>query len=95
MADPQDDAPKVTMYRTRSCPFCVMAAQFLESLDVPFEEVALDDHPDRRGFTDSLKPGHYTVPLVMVGDEPVGGFDELRALHARGELFSTLRLDKS
>ena len=83
--------PEVTMYRTRGCPFCVMAAEFLQGLSVPFREVFLDDHPDRRGFTNELMPGHHTVPLVMVGDRPVGGLAELHSLHGQGELEPLLR----
>lgn len=79
------------MYRTSGCPFCVMAAEFLDGLGYEFEEVSLDDHPDRRELTNSILSGHYTVPLVVVGDRPVGGLDELQALHAAGELDQALR----
>lgn len=68
-----------------------MAAELMSHLGVDFEEVNLDEHPDRRGLTNSILPGHDTVPLVVVGDRPVGGFDELRALHAAGELEQALR----
>ena len=86
-----NDQATVTMYRTRGCPFCVMAAEFLEDEDIQFVEVFLDDHPDRRGFTSSLKPGHATVPLIIVGEQPIGGLDELRMLHASGGLEEILR----
>ena len=82
--------PAVTVYRTRPCPFCIAAEQLLRDRGVPFEEVYLDDHPNRRAFTANLKPGHYTVPLVMRGDEPIGGFDDLRALDVRGCLKAEL-----
>ena len=89
--NPMNDQVAVTMYRTRGCPFCVMAAEFLEREEIEFEEVFLDDHADRRGFTAELMPGHFTVPLVVVGGRPVGGLDELRRVHASGELGSLLR----
>jgi glutaredoxin 3 len=79
-------AARVTMYRTRSCPFCVAAADFLDARGIAYDEVMIDDHPDRQGFTASLKPGHYTVPLIVIGDRPLGGYDDLRAADARGEL---------
>ena len=88
-----DSSPSalVKMYRTSSCPFCIMAAELLNHLGVEFEEIDLDGHPDRRGLTNSILPGHHTVPLVVVGERPLGGFDELRALHAAGTLEDALR----
>ena len=81
---------KITMYRTSGCPFCVQAERFLESKGLKFDQVLLDDHPDRRGFTNSLKPGHYTVPLVVVDDEPIGGMDDMAALERTGRLDEVL-----
>ena len=77
---------RITVYRTRGCPFCVAAEQMLEARELDFEQVYLDDHPDRRGFVENILPGHRTVPLVMVDGSPLGGFNELRAMDARGEL---------
>lgn len=81
-------AQRVVMYRTTGCPFCVAAEQFLNDKGVPLEQIFLDDHPDRRGFTSSILPGHYTVPLILIGERAIGGFDDLRALDAAGELDS-------
>ena len=30
--------------------------------------------------------GRYTFPQILVGDTPIGGYDELRALDAAGRL---------
>lgn len=81
----------VKMYRTRSCPFCIMAADLLRELGIEFEEISLDDHPDRRGATAAILPGHHTVPLVVIGDEPIGGLDALRAMHAQGALLPAIQ----
>ncbi len=81
----------VTVYRTRSCPFCVMAAKLLDQINAAVEEVFLDDHPDRSGFTHGILPGHYTVPLILVGDRPIGGFSELRRMQESGDLQGLLR----
>lgn len=74
------DQPRVTVYRTASCPFCIEAVRLLRSLGVEPEEVPLDDHPDRRVATEAILPGHRTVPLIVVGDRPVGGYQDLREL---------------
>ena len=76
----------ITVYRTRYCPFCVETERFLTKAGVAFEEIFLDDHQDRQSFTDSIMPGHGTVPLILIGDEPIGGYRELLDLHASGEL---------
>lgn len=85
MSEPAANA-RVVVYRTASCPFCVMAVQLLESKGIPLEQVHLDDHPDHRGHVESIKPGHRTVPLIVIDGEALGGFDDLRALDARGGL---------
>jgi len=77
---------KVTVYRTRYCPFCVAADRMLRKLGVDFEEIPLDDHDDRRGFTAELMPGHYTVPLILIDDQPIGGYQEMMALQGDGRL---------
>lgn len=82
------DQPKIVVYRTAHCPFCIAAHDLLEARGLDFEEVALDQEPDRRAFTSSILPGHNTVPLVVIGDKPIGGFQELRAMEASGGLIS-------
>lgn len=74
------------MYRTRSCPFCVAAERLLLHKGVTFDQVYLDDHPDRRSFTAGILPGHYSVPLVVIDEEPIGGFDTMQELESRGAL---------
>ena len=77
---------KITMYRTRGCPFCIAAEDLLEARGLVFDQVYLDDHPDRSAFTAAILPGHGTVPLIVLDDDPLGGFDRLRELDAQGEL---------
>ncbi|MFO1051442.1 MAG: glutaredoxin domain-containing protein [Planctomycetota bacterium] len=78
--------PRVVVYRIQGCPYCIDAVDLLLRRGVPFTEIALDDHPDRRAFTASIKPGHRTVPLIVIDGTPLGGFDDLCALDARGGL---------
>ncbi len=86
----QDQQSKVTVYRTSTCPFCVAAERLLKTHGVEFEEVLLDDHPDRRGFTETIKPGHRSVPLVVIDDTPLGGLDDLETWIEAGGV-ATLR----
>ena len=77
---------RVVVYRTSRCPFCVAAEQLLDQHGIPIQQIYLDDHPDRRGFTSSILPGHRTVPLVLIDDQAIGGYQELQALAEAGGL---------
>ncbi|MBD3649018.1 MAG: glutaredoxin 3 [Pseudomonadales bacterium] len=83
-------ASKVLMYGTRYCPFCMRARALLESKGVAFEEILVDEAPDRRKEMIE-KSGRYTVPQIWVGDEHIGGCDELYALERQGGLDERLK----
>ncbi len=74
----------VTLYSTDWCPYCKNAKAFLASKGVPFEEIDLTDDDDGRE-TLVQKTGRRTVPQMFVGDVHIGGYDDLRALDARGQ----------
>ncbi len=76
----------VVVYRTRTCPFCIAAEDLLQARGIAFDEIHLDESPDRRAVTAAILPGHTTVPLVLIDDQPIGGYDALRALDRSGEL---------
>lgn len=77
---------RITVYRTAACPFCVAAEQLLEAKGVRFDQIYLDDHPDRRSFVAKILPGHRTVPLILIDGKAIGGFDQLRQLDSNGGL---------
>lgn len=85
-AVPAPDSVRVVVYRTSSCPFCVAAVRLLTAKGIAFREESLDRHPDRWSATAAIKPGHSTVPLIVIDGEPLGGFEELVELEARGGL---------
>lgn len=75
----------VVMYSSRFCPFCVRAKALLNSKGVQFEEILVDGAPDlRREMME--KSGRHTVPQIWVGDEHVGGCDDLFALDRANKL---------
>ena len=81
---------EIKMYRTRSCPFCIMAAAWFRDRGLQVEEIYLDSHPNRRQVTSSIKPGHTTVPLIVIDGEPLGGLDDLRLVEDHGDLDALL-----
>ena len=78
--------PKVLMYSTGVCPYCVMAERLLRSKGVQeIEKVRVDIEPARREEM-MTRTGRRTVPQVYIGETHVGGFDDLAALDKAGKL---------
>lgn len=76
---------KVTVYTTEYCPYCHRAKDLLKRKKVVFEEVDLT-HNDAKREELERKTGCMTVPMIFIGDEFVGGSDDLHALERSGEL---------
>lgn len=84
-----NQTPKVVLYTTRFCPFCVRAKSLLDHKQVSFEEIAVDNNPDKRREM-MEKAGRHTVPQIWIGETHVGGCDELFMLERAGKLDSLL-----
>lgn len=82
----KDQNAKVQVYLIQGCPFCTATVQLLGELGIGFETIDLSSRADRRDVVSAILPGHYSVPLVLIDDEPIGGNSELQALHASGQL---------
>jgi glutaredoxin 3 len=75
----------VRMYSTRVCPYCIRAKSLLNNRKIPFEEIDVSmDHEKRAWLVRAT--GRRTVPQIFIGEESIGGFEELRALDVSGEL---------
>ena len=74
----------VVMYGTRTCGYCMSARRMLDSKGVVYEDIRVDEHPERRSEISDL--GLLTVPQIWIGERHVGGFDEMWALERAGEL---------
>ncbi len=83
--------PKVVMYCTEICPFCVMAERLLLKKGVKdLEKRRVDLDPDLREEMMRITRRR-TVPQIFIGDTHVGGYDDLSALDRRGQLDELLR----
>ena len=76
---------KVLIYTMTICPYCIAAKKLLKKKGVPFEEVNLDEHPERWAECEK-RSGRETVPQIFFGDRHIGGCDDLDALNKSGEL---------
>lgn len=83
--------PKVTMYSTEHCPFCVMAERLLIKKGVKeIEKLRVDRDPTLREHMMQITRRR-TVPQIFIGDIHVGGYDDLSALDRRGQLDELLK----
>jgi glutaredoxin 3 len=76
---------RVLMYSTAVCPYCQAAERLLRAKGViEIEKVRIDLDPVRREEM-MTRTGRRTVPQIYIGEQHVGGFDDLAALdHAGG-----------
>ena len=78
--------PKVLMYATAVCPYCINAERLLVAKGVKdIEKIRVDLQPEQR-MEMMQKTGRRTVPQIYIDDLHIGGFEELRALDLAGKL---------
>ena len=59
-----------------------MVKKIFDDLNVPYEEIGVDQYPERRQEMTRITNRH-TVPQVFIGDRYVGGCDDTQnALHS-------------
>jgi glutaredoxin 3 len=63
----------------------------MQDKGVTFEEINLDEHPERRGEMISRAQGRSSVPQIFIDGEGVGGCDDVFELERRGKLDELLR----
>lgn len=76
---------RVVMYTTTWCGYCERARRLLRARGIPFDDIDVTRDPEtRRRVIDET--GHRTVPVVLIGDQLIGGSDDLHALDRAGAL---------
>ena len=83
--------PKVTIYTTNICPYCVRAKALLTKKGVGYEELNIEGN---RGYMRDMlqRSQRRTVPQIFIDDFHVGGYDDLAELNAFGKLDPLLGL---
>ena len=83
--------PRISMYCTALCPYCLAAERLLKNKGVSnIDKIRIDLQPAKRAEM-MERTGRRTVPQIYIDDRHVGGFDDLAALDAAGELDPLLR----
>ncbi len=78
-------AASVRVYLTGWCPYCAAAKNLLDKKGVSYETIDLTKQPDKRPEMQTLS-GRTSVPQIFIGEQHIGGFDDMNALDRRGEL---------
>lgn len=78
--------PKITIYTTPICPYCVRAKQLFKHKGVVFEEVDVAFDQSRRAEMVERAGGRRTVPQIFIDNIHVGGCDDLYELEHEGKL---------
>lgn len=77
---------EIVMYTSSHCPYCANAERLLMSKGVEeINKIRIDSDPSLR-VEMMERTGRRTVPQIYIGDQHIGGFDDLRALDQTGGL---------
>lgn len=61
-------AKTITIYTTNTCAYCIMVKRWLKTKDLSYQEVNLEEHPERQKEMMELS-GQMAVPVTVVADE--------------------------
>lgn len=75
----------IIIYTKNYCPYCKRAVTLLKNKGVKFKEV--DVTYDQKTFKEiEMRTGWDTVPQIFIGDQFIGGCDDMHHLEKKGEL---------
>jgi len=75
----------ITMYESLICGYCRAARRLFKNKDWEFTSIVVDGQPLLREEME-VKSGGHTVPQIFINGQHIGGYDDMAALEAKGEL---------
>lgn len=78
--------PRIEIYTTPTCPYCLAAKELLTKKGVAFDEIPVSGDPEGRRRMIERAQGRTTVPQIFIDDRHIGGCDDLYALDSEGGL---------
>ena len=81
---------QVEIYTSPLCGYCHAAKHLLTKKGVSFSEINVMMNPAKRQEMMQRAHGRHTVPQIFIGQEHVGGYDDLSALERAGKLDAKL-----
>ena len=82
---------KVTIYTRFLCPYCSRAVSLLKKKGVDFEEIDAGMNADKKREMIQRSNGGRTFPQIFIGEEHIGGCDDMMALERQGVLDAMLQ----
>lgn len=79
---------KVRIYTSDYCNYCKMAKSLLEQREIEYEEICLSDDNKIELME---KHNWRTVPMIFIGEEFIGGFNELSNLDNKNNLQAKIK----
>lgn len=76
---------KVIIYSKDPCPYCVKAKMLLTRKKADFAEIKITSDALREEMI-TKSGGRMTVPQIFIGEQHIGGCDDLYALEDAGKL---------
>lgn len=80
----------VEIYTSPLCGFCHAAKRLLKQKGIKYTEYNVAINPGKRQEMMGRANGRHTVPQIFVGDNHVGGCDDLFDLETNGKLDALL-----
>ena len=80
---------KVTIYTRPFCPYCSRAVALLKDKGADFTEIEAGMDPALRQEM-MQRSGRNTFPQIFVGEQHIGGCDDMMALESEGKLDALL-----
>ncbi|ORU90902.1 MAG: glutaredoxin [Cycloclasticus sp. symbiont of Poecilosclerida sp. M] len=81
--------PKITIYTTTFCPFCIQAKYLLKKKKIAYTEIPVARDPEKRAEMER-KSRRRTVPQIFNGDTHIGDCMEIFGLESKGKLDALL-----
>lgn len=68
------DMKNITVYTSSTCPYCTLAKEYLDDKGVEYTEKNVQE--DQEARKELMSSGHMGVPVVVIDDEEIVGFDK-------------------
>ncbi|CAO1360350.1 unnamed protein product [Diamesa hyperborea] len=77
---------------TKTCPYCTMAKETFQKLNVEYLTIEIQDRPDCNEIQDALEEitGARSVPRVFVDGKFIGGGTDVKKMYEDGSLATLL-----
>ena len=69
-----DAATRVVVYGTKTCPYCQKTREYLSAHHIPYADI--DVNTPGKGQLDYRSFGQNNVPLILIGNRRITGFNQ-------------------